>query len=314
MKEKITLDLRCVNRVCKKGKLDLDSILQVGDDCIEGFLSCKYCNTEYPILDGVPLLVENFNKYASQRINTFGKWIVNCKSSRIKSYLKSEGLKIHGPTMSDRYEENGSWYDSYLHLRYDFPRDDRLLSSLKKEIKPDNIYKMLADENLSLDGIGLDIGCSIGSSTFELSKKLSYVFGIDLSFSFILEARKIMQNRTIDNIEFVVADATNLPFESHFFQSIVALNVIDRIDFYKLVSSVNGCLKKQGKLIIIDPYDFVDNNSKDKLDSIQVRRKLESMGYNTEPGDSYIPWILKVNERCYLFYFVDLVVATKINK
>ena len=313
MKEKITLDLRCVNRACKKGKLDLDSILQVRGDCIEGFLSCKYCNTEYPILDGVPLLVENFSKYASQRINTFGKWIVNCKSSRIKSYLKSEGLKIHGPTMSDRYEENGSWYDSYLHFRYDFPPDDRLLSSLKKEIKPDNIYKMLADENLSLDGIGLDIGCSIGSSTFELSKKLSYVFGIDLSFSFILEARKIMQNRTIDNIEFVVADATNLPFESNFFQSIVALNVIDRIDFYKLVASVNGCIKKQGKLVIIDPYDFVDNNSKDKLDSIQVRKKLESMGYNTENGDSYIPWILKVNERCYIFYFVDFVVATKIN-
>ncbi|HSA73386.1 MAG TPA: class I SAM-dependent methyltransferase [Nitrososphaeraceae archaeon] len=313
MKEKIALDFRCVNRVCKKGNLDLDSILQVGDECIEGFLSCKLCNTQYPILEGVPLLVENFSKYASQRINTFGKWIVKCKSSGIKSYLKSEGLKIHGPTMSDRYEENSRWYESYLHFRQDFPLDDKLLPLLKKEIKPDNIYKMLTDENLSLDGIGLDIGCSIGSSTFELSKKLSYVFGIDLSFSFILEARKIMQSRKIYNIEFIVADATNLPFESHFFQSIVALNVIDRIDFYKLVSSVNGCIKKQGKLVLIDPYDFVDNNSKDKLDSIRIRQELESMGYNTEYGDSYIPWILRVNERCYLFYFVDLVVATKIN-
>lgn len=313
MKEKIALDFRCVNRVCKKGNLDLDSILQVGDECIEGFLSCKLCNTQYPILEGVPLLVENFSKYASQRVNTFGKWIVKCKSSGIKSYLKSEGLKIHGPTMSDRYEENSRWYESYLHFRQDFPLDDKLLPLLKKEIKPNNIYKMLTDENLSLDGIGLDIGCSIGSSTFELSKKLSYVFGIDLSFSFILEARKIMQSRKIYNIEFIVADATNLPFESHFFQSIVALNVIDRIDFYKLVSSVNGCIKKQGKLVLIDPYDFVDNNSKDKLDSTRIRQELESMGYNTEYGDSYIPWILRVNERCYLFYFVDLVVATKIN-
>ena len=59
--------------------------------------------------------------------------------------------------------------------------------------------------------------------------------------------------------------------------------------------------------------DFVDNNSKDKLDSIQIRKKLESMG-NTESGDWSYSWILKVNERCYLFYFVDLVVATKINK
>ena len=90
MKEKISLDLRCVNRTCEKRKLELDSIVQVGDDCIEGFLSCKYCNSEYPILDGVALVVENFSKYSSQRINTFGKWVVKCKSSRIKSYLKSE--------------------------------------------------------------------------------------------------------------------------------------------------------------------------------------------------------------------------------
>jgi SAM-dependent methyltransferase len=313
MKEKISLDLRCVNRTCTNRKLELDSIVQVGDDCIEGFLSCKYCNSEYPILDGVALLVENFSNYSSQRINTFGKWVVKSKSSRIKSYLKSEGLKIRGPTMNDRYEENSRWYDSYLHFRHDFPTDDRLLSLLKKEIRPDNIYKMLADENLCLDGIGLDIGCSIGSSTCELSKKLPYVFGVDLSFSFISEARKIMQNRKIDNIEFVVADAPNLPFDSNFFQSIVALNVIDRINFCELVSAVSSCIKKQGKFIIIDPYDIVDNNSKDKLDSIQVRKKLEIAGYKTEYGESHIPWILKVNERCYLFYFVDLVVATRVN-
>ena len=75
-------------------------------------------------------------------------------------------------------------------------------------------------------------------------KVLSYVFGIDLSFSFILEARKIMQNRKRRNMEFIVADATNLPFKSKFFQIVVALNVIDRMDFNKLIFSINSCIKK----------------------------------------------------------------------
>jgi ubiquinone/menaquinone biosynthesis C-methylase UbiE len=155
----------------------------------------------------------------------------------------------------------------------------------------------------------LDIGCSIGSSTFELSKMLSYVFEIDLSFSFILQASKIMQNRKRRNMEFIVADATNLSFKSKFFQSIVALNVIDRVDFKKLIFSVNRSIKKNGKLILIDPYHFADDNGKDKSDSIQIRKILEKFGYKINNEKSYIPWIMKINERSYLFYFVDFIEA-----
>ena len=64
------------------------------------------------------------------------------------------------------------------------------------------------------------------------------------------------------NVEFIVADAINLPFKSKFFHSIGALNVIDRLDFYKLISSVNCSIKKNGKLILIDPYHFVDDKRK----------------------------------------------------
>ncbi len=255
--------------------------------------------------------MENFHEYARQRILSFGKWIVNCKSPEIKAFLRSEGVKIGNPTYNDRYEENSILYKSYLKAHYGYPSNDKLLSLLKKEIKPDHIYKMLASNSLNLNGIGLDVGCSIGSSTFELSKELSYVFGIDLSFSFILEARKRMQNRKSRNMEFIVADATNLPFRSKFFQIVVALNVIDRMDFNKLILSINSCIKKYGKLILADPYHFVDNNGKEEFDSVQIRKKLEKFGYKIKNRESYIPWILKMNERSYLFYFVDFVEAIK---
>lgn len=311
MIEKIVPDLYCVNKSCKKARLSLETFLELKDECIEGFLSCENCTSKYPIIQGVPILMENFHEYARQRILSFGKWIANCKSPEIKAFLRSEGVKIGNPTYNDRYEENSILYKSYLKTHYGYPSDDKLLSLLKKEIKPDHIYKMLASNSLNLNGIGLDIGCSIGSSTFELSKKLSYVFGIDLSFSFILEARKRMQNRKSRNMEFIVADATNLPFRSKFFQIVVALNVIDRMDFKKLILSINSCIKKYGKLILADPYHFVDNNGKEEFNPVQIRKKLEKFGYKIKNRESYIPWILKINERSYLFYFVDFVEAIK---
>ena len=311
MIEKIVTDLYCVNKSCKKVRLSLETFLELKDECIEGFLSCENCTSKYPIIQGVPVLMDNFHEYARHRILSFGKWIVNCKSPEIKAFLRSEGVKIGNPTYNDRYEENSILYKSYLKAHYGYPSNDKLLSLLKKEIKPDHIYKMLASNSLNLNGIGLDIGCSIGSSTFELSKKLSYVFGIDLSFSFILEARKRMQNRKSRNMEFIIADATNLPFRSKFFQIVVALNVIDRMDFNKLILSINSCIKKYGKLILADPYHFVDNNGKEEFDSVQIRKKLEKFGYKIKNRESYIPWILKMNERSYLFYFVDFVEAIK---
>ncbi|MGI0032497.1 MAG: methyltransferase domain-containing protein [Nitrososphaeraceae archaeon] len=244
MIKKIVIDLYCINNSCKKARLNLESFLGTEDECIEGLLTCKICKSKYPIIQGVPILLENFHKYACQRIITFGKWIVNSKSPEIKSFLKSEGAKIRGHRYNNHYEENGILYKSYLNTHNSYPSDDRLLSLFKKQIKPNHIYKMLTDEGLNLNGIGLDIGCSIGSSTFELSKKLTYVFGIDLSFSFILEARKIMHDRKRRNMEFIMADATNLSFKSKFFHSIAALNVIDRLDFNELIFSVNSSIKK----------------------------------------------------------------------
>ena len=311
MIKKIACNLCCVNNSCKKIGLRLESFLDEKDECIEGFLSCKICNSKYPIIQGVPILLENFHEYASERIITYGKWIINSKSSKLKSFLRSEGAKIHSLTYNDRYEENSIWYESYLNTHQGYPSDDRLLSLLKKQIKPDHIYKMLSNKNLDLKGVGLDIGCCFGTSTFELSKKLTFVFGVDLSFSFILEARKIMHDKKSRNVEFIVADAMNLPFESKFFHTIVALNVIDRLDFNKLIFSINCSIKKNGKLILIDPYHFVDDKGKDNFDSIQIRKKLEILGYKINNEESYIPWIMKINERSYLFYFVDFIEAKK---
>lgn len=313
MIKKNVSDLRCVNNSCKNRGLILESLQETGDECIEGFLSCKICNSQYPIIQGVPIVLQNFNEYARQRIITYGKWITNSKSSKLKDFLRSVGTKIHFPTSNDLYEDNNTLYKAYLYNHQHHHFDDRLLSLFKRKIEPDHIYRILGKKNLYLKGIGLDIGCSIGSSTFELAKRLPFVFGVDSSFSFILEARKIMHAKMSKNVEFIVSDAINLPFESRFFQSIIALNLVDRVDPNKLIVSINRCIKDNGKLILIDPYHFVKENSHDQYDSIQIRKIIEKLGYKISNNESYIPWILKMNERFYLFYFVDFIMANRAN-
>ena len=313
MMKKIVSDLRCVNNSCKNKRLILESFREAGDECVEGFLSCNTCNSQFPIIQGVPIVLQNFHDYARQRIMTYGKWIINSKSSKLKDFLRSVGTKIHFPTSNDLYEENNHLYKAYLYNHHHYHFDDRLLSLFKRKIEPDHVYRMLGKRNLNLKGIGLDIGCSIGSSTFELAKRLPFVFGVDLSFSFILEARKIMHDKKNKNVEFIVSDAINLPFESSFFQSIIALNLVDRVNPNKVIVSINRCIKDNGKLILIDPYHFVDENNDHEFDSIQIRKIIEKFGYKISSNESYIPWIVKMNERSYLFYFVDFIVANRVH-
>jgi SAM-dependent methyltransferase/uncharacterized protein YbaR (Trm112 family) len=311
MIERIVSDLRCVNNSCSKKGLTLESLLEIGDECIEGFLTCNICNSKYPVIQGIPIVLQNFHEYARRRIVIYGKWITNSKSSGLKDFLRSVGMKIHFPTSNDLYEENNLLYRTYLYNYNNYHLDDRLLSLLKRKIEPDHIYKMLGKMNLNLSGIGLDIGCSFGSSTFELAKRLPFVFGVDLSFSFILEARKMMHDKMVKNVEFIVSDAIHLPFESRFFQSVVTLNLVDRVDPHKLIDSINSCINDNGKLILIDPYHFVNENSNEQSNSIQIRKMVEKLGYKIESKESYIPWILRMNQRSYLFYFVDLIVAKR---
>lgn len=170
-----------------------------------------------------------------------------------------------------------------------------------------------------MDGMALDMGCSLGYSTLTLSRKFAFTIGIDLSFSFIKEARKRMYEYRQGNVEFCVADSLLTPFSSRKFDSVVVFNMINLIDASKLLDIIHSLLKPLGYIIIADPFDFnYEPQPQIRFDSQSFRELLKNSRFEvddkTDMKESYIPWILKVSERTYLFYFVDFIRARKISK
>jgi SAM-dependent methyltransferase/uncharacterized protein YbaR (Trm112 family) len=321
LKINVTDKLFCINH-SHSTRLSLESSIEENGDCIEGMLSCESCGSKFPIIEGVAVIVNDFSTYAANRVQIFGNWIVGIKSAELKAFLKEKGTGIHKSENNMNRYDDSEWFRPFTWTHYEYSLDDRLLSMLRWKIKPDEIYRKVA--NLignSMFHVGLDLGCSVGGAAILMAKKLSFVFGIDLSFSFIAEARRRMKLMQVRNIEFIVCDSTNMPFGQKYFDVVAALNLIGRIDLDNTIQSVSNLIKPEGRLFIADPYDMNDNNtaqrsqSQSRINGVELRRLLEKSGYNvmvrTKKSESFIPWIVKINQRCYLFYFVDFIEARR---
>ena len=318
MKINLVDKLICINHIYKT-KLSIQSFLEENGDCIEGILNCSRCGSKFPIIGGVAIIVENFSQYATERVETFGRWISDCKSPELRTFLKEEGMRIiESRIVKNKYEED-DWFRPYLWTHYDYSLDDRFLSMLRWKIKPDEIYRKAANlrEN-NIYKVGLDVGCSVGSASLMMAGKFSFVFGIDNSFTFITESRRRMKEKDIRNIEFLVCDSTRMPFESHLFDVILALNILGRVDLDKTILSFNRLIKLNGKLLIADPYDRNKEQIKSDMDATKLRSVLEKSGYEitikNKKHESFIPWIIKVNKRCYLFYYLDFIESKRIKR
>jgi SAM-dependent methyltransferase/uncharacterized protein YbaR (Trm112 family) len=315
--------LICLNHKEKHNSLVLENYTSDPaneNDCKEGMLICNSCSQRYPIIEGVAIIVQNFVEYCSDRMITFGKWLLEVESSKLKSYLIDIAKNIEKKdTVNNRYENEGLYYQSYNWLHNENFESDKFLHLLRWKIKPSDIYKKLASNVIfNPEGIALDLGCALGLSTFEIAKKYAFVIGTDTSFSFIKEARKKSKEIGITNIEFIVADILYLPFKNQKFDLIFGLNVIEFVPITKLLEAIYNILKPHSTFIITSPYDYNRENVYDqKMDSITLRKIVEKNGFeitHRTQKESFIPWILKINERIYLFYFLDLIESKKISK
>src|SRR4030042_5412577 len=101
----------------------------------------------------------------------------------------------------------------------------------------------------------LDVGCATGDQVFHYAKVGAFATGIDLNAKMIEIAEKRKQKEGINNVDFRVASAFNLPFEDSVFDKVsisLVLHEIDSEKRTKVISEMKRVVKKDGYLIFTD--------------------------------------------------------------
>ncbi|MFD2257657.1 putative 4-mercaptohistidine N1-methyltransferase [Luteolibacter algae] len=131
---------------------------------------------------------------------------------------------------------------------------------------------------------GLDLGCAVGRSTFEMSRCCERVIGIDFSQSFIRAANQLKEHGTLDYLRrdeahittplratlpdaidpakttFVQGDAMNLPKDLGEFDRVHAANLLCRLsDPGLLLARFPDLVRSGGQLVLATPCTWLEN-------------------------------------------------------
>ena len=103
------------------------------------------------------------------------------------------------------------------------------------------------------DHIVLDVATGTGDVAFKLAPKTEKVTGIDIASNMIDLANKKKDKKKLLNVDFLVGDAENLPFEDSTFDVItISYGYRNISDQPKALKEFNRILKKEGRLFILE--------------------------------------------------------------
>ena len=279
--------LRCVK--CG-AKLELDAF-ESGKEIEEGILQCTKCNLEFPIIQKIPILWNDFSKYLSSRRILGGKLYKLSTTTKLKSFVK----KSLNTKNNDRSNLEEKWARIYQNSK-----NSKFYSVIKKNL-----------DSLPTSKFVLEHGCSIGIVSGHLANSCELVFGIDRSFSAIQVAKKQFKS----NLDYFVADSLSPVFGKLQFDLVLALNVLEIIEPKVLLKSISKQITT-GYFVLSDPYDFDrgPNSVKNPVDASSLRTNLKNLGFkisNSTKNPLFIPWNLKLNPRATLNYKVDFIISQK---
>jgi ubiquinone/menaquinone biosynthesis C-methylase UbiE len=142
----------------------------------------------------------------------------------------------------------------------------------------------------------LVIGCGQGKSVFYLAEKFGYqVMGIDIAIKTIKKAQEIAKEHYSElKVDFLIADAHDLPFEDNMFDIIVTEYMAYFLDMNQALDEFKRVLRPEGFLgfneLMLDPSVPPDKHGEIK----RVGEKFKEIsGYvlRIPTRDEYINWV-----------------------
>jgi SAM-dependent methyltransferase/uncharacterized protein YbaR (Trm112 family) len=336
----------------RESLLAIRSILKEGkDSLIEGILLCAnpQCLSEYPVIDGIPIIVANLRTYISQNMLP-----VLCRDD-LTDTMESLLGDCFGP--GSAFDSQRQHLSTYAFDHYgDLDPEEKPAPS----VSPGSIVKLLVRGFQSIDrtlkGPVIDMGCAVGQTSFALAQRLDeIVLGVDLNFGMLKTAATILEKGLVTyprrrggiafehrsfpatfekatNVDFWVCDATALPFSGNTFSTGVSLNVLDCTwSPYDHLKEVGRILLPGGSALVSTPYDWTANatpveawlgghsqRSEHQGASPAILRSLLSGGGHPHAveeleliSEEDIPWTLRLHDRSVMEYLVHLMVIRK---
>ena len=151
----------------------------------------------------------------------------------------------------------------------------------------DSLADLLHCDSIWDEGsIILEAGCGIGAQTKIIAPKNrnSKFVSIDISSQSLNQARKIVDSKRIDNVEFQQANLFELPFGDEYFDHIFLSFVLEHIpNPIQALSKLKRVLKKNGTITLVEgdhgsAYFHPDSDAANKAIQCQVKLQKQNGG------------------------------------
>ncbi len=233
-------------------------------DILEGIIRCTKCGNEYPILGGVGIVVPLTETYIRQNYAQLCIFLDENHypiSHNMAQYFRAKKLNIPLMAQQPVGYDHPRYLSRYVATHYPnygkFLIKHEMLAPLLEGYEKEDLYttlvSLLTKNNIHPNKV-LDMGCSVGRMSFGLANIASHVYGLDHAFPSVFTARQILSGMpskktthpffydglqemmlefdidNLENIEFIVGDATATPLQIENFDLICIVNILDGIN------------------------------------------------------------------------------------
>lgn len=288
--------------ICRRAGLRLGRVDRRGDDgeILLGSLDCAGCAAMHPIVDGIPLLVEDWVSYAA------GERLMILRRDDLPEWTSA---LLDAPLGGDHAERiRLGLLNTYVAAHYGRSVETH---SANVNALADYVEGMLSRHSGGRQSLGLDAGCAAGGFTSMLSRYADLAIGLDLHFERVREAQRHRDQR--GDALFVVADAQAAPFSAAAFQIVLALNLIDSCARPReTLERLDTCLQPGGLLVLTTPYQYSSVYS-DPQQWVSEEELLSFLKERYEILDEQprLPWVLPISPRHVDTFLVHAVTARK---